>query len=101
MPEGQGGAPAQHGNPTFHVSRKTAVGPLAPPGHHWPEELGRGMGKLTDPGLTVPFHSTTGTQQSGWADTRTMALALSCRKEIRSVVVLGRSQFPPVGSGRV
>lgn len=69
--------------------------------HRWPEELGRGMGKLTDPGLTVLFHSTTGTQQSGWTDMCTMALALSCRKEIRSVVVLGHSQFLPVGAGRV
>lgn len=69
--------------------------------HGWPEELGRGMGKLTDPGPTVLFHSTTGTQRSGWTNTCTMALALSCRKEICSVVVLGHSQFPPVTSGRV
>lgn len=54
------------------------------------------MGKLTDLGLTELFHSTTGTQQSGRTDTRTMALALSCRKEFCSVVVLGHSQLLPV-----
>lgn len=94
---------AQHRKPAFHVGRKTAVGPLTPAGHIAGQKNWEGAGgKLNDPGLTILFHSTTGTQQVCWTDTRTMALALSCMKEIRSVVVvLGRSQFPPVGSGRV
>lgn len=32
-PGGRGEAPAQRRNPTFHASRKTAVGPLAPARH--------------------------------------------------------------------
>lgn len=94
---------AQHRKLAFHVGRKTAVGPLTPAGHIAGQRNWEGAWeKLNHPGLTVLFHSTTGTQQVCWTDTRTMALALSCTKEIRSVVVaLGCSQFLPVGSGRV
>lgn len=94
---------ARHREPASHVSRKTAVGPLIPAGHIAGQKDWEGTWeKLNDPGLTILFHSTTGTQQVCWTDVRTMALALSCMKEIRSVVVvLGHSQFLPVGSGRV
>lgn len=89
---------AQHREPAFHGSGKTAVGPLPPAGHRARQKNWDGAWeKLNDPGLTVLFHSATGTQQVCWTDARTMALALSCMKEIRSVaVVLGHSQFPPV-----
>lgn len=46
---------------------------------------GKGHGRTDWSWLTELFHSTAGTQQSGWTDTRTMALALSCRKEFRSL----------------
>lgn len=82
--------------------RKQQLG-LTPAGHIARQKSWEGAWKkMNDPGLTVLFHSTTGTQQVCWTDARTMALALSCMKEICSVVVvLGRSQFPPVGSGKV
>lgn len=92
-----------HGQPASHVGRKTAAGPPTPAGHIAGQKNWEGpWEKMNDPGLTVLFHITTGTQQVCRTDARTAALALSCTKEIRSVVVvLGCSQFPPVSSGRV